>query len=585
MAQPLKLTQSKLRPCEEALPCNTLRLSGYYRREILHFPTLYAFLTFLLVELVLTFFLYKTCGFWLVRFVLREMEDSKVKKETEHTSGTRQTTTFICEEISQSEAQDILSRTPTPQIFTNDKVETKSESPIPLDNEQYLELIRQRIIQRILELIEEKELEKARLQQVLMWSKVSRLWNFLKSRLYGWADLSLRWVDIVIRTARAVTRKGTSRPPNEKTVTVAEDSKGEIVETMTRRSEKVSIEKKDHQKDVKRKLFIIRKKETPQTNTILDEGKQEKTLSIVNLLGSFSRKSPSKSREDTVVEKDTLFTSDNMNNPEPLVEDKMIEQKKLEALTNQKRLLKKQSKRKSRRKICISDTLDQISSSEFNTDIDDIDDSAKTIIRDPVPGAQFKESKPEENTIFSRPLIPEPRQSSVIPQNYKMEGKASERMPKQIEDRKETHPNKRFPTRIVLNKPSVAFGINEAQRLSSTIAKHKLSKVLEDESATDDMHAPVPVTSVNRRMRNTASAGSMERVENLSYSSHQFQRNMEGRDSDASINLLPHPIRTTPYLNMQYPPAIVEVSLEDEDETEHLRKHSQEKPGEKRNSN
>lgn len=501
------------------------------------------------------------------------MEESKVKKETEHTSGTRQTTTFICEELSQSKALDILSRTPTPQLFIDDKVEAKSESPIPLDNEQYLELIRQRIIQRILELIEEKEIEKARLQQVLMWSKASRLWNFLKSRLFRWADLSLRWVDIVIRTARAVIR------------TVTEENKGETAETMTRQSEKVSVERKDHQKDAKRKLFLIRKKETPQTDTISVDGKQEKTLSMVNLLGSFSRKSPSKSREDTVVEKDTLFTSDNMNNPEPVVKDKMIEQKKLEALMNQKRVLKKRSKRKSRRKIYISDTLDQISSSEFNTDIDDNDDNAKMIIRDPVPGAQFKEPKPEENTIFSRPLIPDPGQSSVIRQNYKMEGKASEGMPKQIEHRKESHPNKRFPTRIVLNKPSVAFGINEAQRLSSTIAKHKLPKVLEDRSTTEDMHAPVPVTSINRRMRNTASAGSVERVENLSYSSYQFRRNMEGRESDASVNLLPHPIRTTPYLNMQYPPAIVEVSLGDEDETEQSRKHSQEKPGEKRKSN
>ncbi|VDL19267.1 unnamed protein product [Hymenolepis diminuta] len=575
----------ELRPCEEALPCNTFRLSGYYRREILHFSTLYAFLTFLLVELALTFLLYKTCGFWLVRFILREMEDSKVKKETEHNSGTQQTTNFICEEISKSKALDILSRTPTPELFIDDKVEAKSGSPTPLDNEQYLELIRQRIIQRILELIEEKELEKARLQQVLMWSKATRLWNFLKFRLLRWADLSLRWVDIAIRTARAVIRTGTSRPPNEKTVTVTKDNKGELVETMTRQVEKVSIERKDHQKDAKRKLLLIKKKETPQTDTIPVDEKQEKTLSMANLLGSFSRKSPSKSREDTAVEKDTLFTSDNMNNPEPMVKDKMIEQKKLEALKNQKRMLKKQPKRKSRRKIYISDTLDQISSSEFNTDIDDGDDNAKTIIRDLVPGAQFKESKPEENIIFSRPLIPEPGQSFVIRQNYKMEEKASEGMRKQIEDRKETHPSERFPTRIVLNKPSVAFGINEAQRLSSTIAKHKLPKVPEDKSATEDMHAPVPVTSINRRIRNTTSAGSVERVENPSYSSYQFRRNMEGQESDASVNLPPHPIRTTSYLNMPYPPAIVEVSLEDEDEIEHSRRHSQEKPDEKRKSN
>ncbi|VDO07522.1 unnamed protein product [Rodentolepis nana] len=558
--------QPMLRNCEDSVPCETYRLSGYYRREIFHFPTLHTFLIFLLIELIVTYLLYKTCGFWLVRSILRGFESLKAKRAARHALGTQKAVTYVCEEISRNEAQNILTRTPTPQLFIDGRVESRSGSPERLDNEQYLAIIRQRIIQRILEVVEKKEKEKVKFYRELIFSKARRMGKSTICTLLGWAISSVRFTTTFVRTFRAVIRTETSRPPNEKTVELTGERKGRIPGALTRQLAIISSGRKDHQVGGERRTLSNLKEGTKQAGKTLVGKVEEKTLSMVNLLGSYLPKSPSKSREDTAVVKDTTCTSENLVVEEEEEEEGIKGEKKRAVLTDQKPVPQKRPRRKSKHKAYISDTLDQISSSEFNTDTDDNDDNDRTLTPDPMPETQLKGSKPEENTISLRPFIPESRQS------HRKHGKDSEGVSKRIERKKETHSTKRLPSRKDLNKPSGTFQINAAQRFTSTTGEHNLPKIPEDKTVTDDMHAPVPVTSTNRRIRKTTSAGVFEKG----------GRNMEAGESGGPSGLPPRPIRTTSYPQTRYPPAVVEVSLEDEDdEAKHSRKHVTAKPDEK----
>lgn len=374
----------------------------------------------------------------------------------------------------------------------------------PLSNEQYLESLRQRIVHRVLEWIDAKEREKARLQADLERSKLSRFWRALKSQLLRWADVSLRGGAFLLRVIRAVTRTETSRPLNEKnedggSTRMTDDNERRVEESATtrRQAEKFPTERSDHLEGVKnnvekeRKLSIIREKEVHRQadGMFSDREANENTLSMVNK-SNFSQNSHSNLDDEKA--------RGGLKNLGP----------------------KKRRKRRSRHRIRPTDTFDQISSSMFSSDSDT--DVGDKII---APRVRRKVVEPKSRPRIHREI------EEILPR----------RPPKQTDSRS--------PKKFVIKKPNV--DLNDRRKAQE-------NKKIED--------VPNPVRQKKRELIKEPTIGNTEGLINQPFSRHRSVRIRKVQDSESSVNSPPQSVGAMPYPNIFQPPAIVENSLDETDD-------------------
>ncbi|KAM7534977.1 hypothetical protein Aperf_G00000095245 [Anoplocephala perfoliata] len=527
-----------------------------------------------------------------------KVEDLVAKNVEERAEGAPQNVTYICEEIPRSEAQEILSRSSSPELFIEDKVETKSESPKYLDDEQYLELIRQRIIQRILEVIELNE-KKTQLPRSTLRSKADQLWKLskvkisqLRSQLPSARRVGQqlrRWIETVVRSAESVI--GTEAPNEEaielKENEVAEDNRVEV--TAKRESKKLSIGGGDRQADEGRKRFIIRGKQPSQSEIVLLDSRRERMPSLgeqLASLGTFSRKSSTnilqgkQSEVPVPIKKTKLFesveASDEGKNlrlqkSDHEAEDRGIEQKR------QKRKIIKAPKLKLKPLLFTSDTLDQISSSEFdpesdfNEGHDDVTNTktltSKTLspqipLGQPLPEVcaivpNMDEGQTDAPMVMKKSVIPEINLNQVkgmdlirpiLPQLPSQN--VSEGTSKDAVLIKESSTQKRH---------SSIFDRNEPRRISRIITGPKLPTNPEEKPSDIENPVPISVPSNNDRIRMKTS------LEEIPSSRRESQKNADERETAVidSPKAPPTPLRVTPSPNMHDAPLIVEVSNEE----------------------